>query len=1496
MAGATVTWTPTLSLTRGHPATASTTVTWTPTLSLTRGHPATASTIPQGIPTPASRAPCSPSNPRGTPIATSSSPSQTNPGETAGIPYSPKKPHGPAASAATSPIVPRGTPIATSSSPSQANPGETAAIPYSPKKPHGPAASAATSPIVPRGASATTHTTPTACHPAHRLLWWAVFLLVWASSPCHVHSHKCIKLEERNLTLPPPRYVYDKREQRQLALTLDTSQRLSHQLTTAVVKILLEEGLGYQNVSISHYEEDSFNLTKALERLNATSRNGNGGTIPIAMINLEVWQPPSSREEDRIARSDCGSHSSGSRFGWYVSNNSYTQTDHITDHWRSFQRPDITQLFELTWEEDAKLRQLTKTSTGYYCDADYCHQGIYTPSHCNNDTHCATLFVGSFNTYSKFLKDQVDEEKLFVRIAWIGPNLDPRFLCTFRGSKPIVFFDWWPNLLSNLDEFMPVSFPSCLSFRGEDSYLCNYELHTMKKFIWGELLNAAKVAVESIRRFYLREEDYQELLSMYGDRASSCSTNSSTALQPTSQVIEDIACEWLQRNRSDDTVVWKNWLSHDYYAKTILWIAGIFPMSSERNIGFSSHTLVNAAELAYNNVNKNDKVLHDFEIDVLNQNGGCKSEDVLTAFIRYVRKDSSHLTFEQMIGVLGPACSETVEPLAGVAKTFNTVVLSYSAEGAIFSDHEKYPHFFRTIPENKMYGYVYFDLFKLFEWKKAATLTEDSNKYSKYLNLLRNMLPTTMDLENRNFHKNSDRNMTDHLMKLKAKNLKIIIGDFYASTAREVMCEAYHLNMTARHNYVWFLPRWFTSNWYDTQLYSEKDKKKIPCNTSMMLEAIDRHMSLGYAYYADDDFVYHENKTVRQWREEYYQQYQHEPAEYAGYTYDAVWAYAYALDKLLKEDRTHVSNLHSDRTNKRFVELIRETDFSGVSGLINFQNVRSQKTTINIMQFIAEDNGKGGNYEIIGTYVPTSTSSGVLRLDKYNHRWLNGIPSDGSPEETCIFETFKKILNVTCDVAIVIVMVLIFVVFAIILIALFIVYKKRYEKMVPDQQSWPLGELMSLDEWELPREKVVINRTIGEGAFGTVYGGECQFGDTAPWMAVAVKTLKVGSTVEEKLDFLGEAEMMKRFAHKNIVQLLGLCTHQEPIYMVMEFMLYGDLKTYLLARRHLVSDKSLHNEEDEISSKRLTSMALDVCRALAYLTELRYVHRDVACRNCLVSAERTVKLSDFGMTRPMYESDYYRFNRRAMLPVRWMSPESLEDGLFTNMSDMWSYGVLLYEIITFGSFPFQGMSNNQVLETVRGGNTITIPKGVKPQLERLLLSCWSMDPHDRPTFNELMETLTMWPRLITPCLEVPSAAVQINDTDSLEFVLPTEQVCRRSSAPNARLPNTRVRHTSGNENVPSTNAVQLNSFPRAPNSSVLTNNSISSTPSSLNPPVSFNSPSWNRALQENGGGPSVEPLLPQNGDAYVTRYVCLQRTKSGENSNDLDSPTNMTPV
>lgn len=408
------------------------------------------------------------------------------------------------------------------------------------------------------------------------------------------------------------------------------------------------------------------------------------------------------------------------------------------------------------------------------------------------------------------------------------------------------------------------------------------------------------------------------------------------------------------------------------------------------------------------------------------------------------------------------------------------------------------------------------------------------------------------------------------------------------------------------------------------------------------------------------------------------------------------------------------------------MRLVEETDFYGVSGRIKFRGGPSRFSIINIMQWY--DNSTHN----IGHFYPNLSDNkpeilgGELRLNESAVRWFtpNGkIPDDGTPKPPiCHVEFLAKLFGISCDTAWTIVHVTVAsAIIVIFIVVCYYVMKRKYEKKVQQTKNYiralglpfDMNNTSDLDKWEISRESVVINRKLGEGAFGTVYGGEANLLDTG-WCAVAVKTLKLGSTTEEKLDFLSEAEVMKRFDHKNIIKLLGVCTKDEPIYTIMEFMLYGDLKTYLLARRNLVNKNS--DESEEVSPKRLTSMALDVARGLSYLAELKYVHRDVASRNCLVNAQRCVKLGDFGMTRAMFDNDYYKFTRKGMLPVRWMSPESLELGVFTTHSDVWSYGVLLYEIITFGSFPFQGKSNAQVLEIVKAGHTLDIPKGVKPQL------------------------------------------------------------------------------------------------------------------------------------------------------------------------------------
>eukprot|EP00092_Neocalanus_flemingeri_P012194 GFUD01013149.1.p1 GENE.GFUD01013149.1~~GFUD01013149.1.p1 ORF type:complete len:740 (+),score=179.76 GFUD01013149.1:57-2222(+) len=605
-------------------------------------------------------------------------------------------------------------------------------------------------------------------------------------------------------------------------------------------------------------------------------------------------------------------------------------------------------------------------------------------------------------------------------------------------------------------------------------------------------------------------------------------------------------------------------------------------------------------------------------------------------------------------------------------------------------------------------------------------------------------------------------------------------------------------------------------------MFDDREVGDLPsCSTSEMILALNGHFSLVHANFASDESRIEGNKTVLEWKEnverklrqtkQEYTEVQRkiknrnsagnqslksafetdkkiEVNKYSGYVYDAVWLYAYALDTLIsnQENKSYIQNLHSDRTVNEFVNIIKNTRFEGVSGHINFNGRPSRLSNVRIMQWLKNGSNKIDEQDI-GLYVPdygvietTTNSQREGKMNIWNKkliRWqtLDGMKPLDDTKECGILSILATKLDIECQLAITIGFIIGFAILLFIIFILFLVFKRRYElKMkATEDRMRALGLLtpmsvLTLDEWEIPRDRVVINRKLGEGAFGTVYGGESFF-DEKGWVAVAVKTLKPGSSVEEKVDFLSEADMMKRFDHRNIIKLLGVCTRNEPVYTVMEFMLYGDLKTYLLSRRHLVNERN-REELDEVSNKRLTSMAYDIAKGLEYLADLKYIHRDIACRNCLVNSSRTVKLADFGMSRPMFESDYYRFSKKGMLPVRWMSPESLADGIFTPMSDIWSYGVLLYEMITFGSFPFQGLSNNQVLGHVKSGNTLTIPQGIKHQMSLLLRTCWSHTPTKRPTAGEIVELLYNNPRLVSPCIDVPLASVEIDRTDSIELL------------------------------------------------------------------------------------------------------------------------------
>ncbi|KAK1133274.1 hypothetical protein K0M31_011090 [Melipona bicolor] len=287
--------------------------------------------------------------------------------------------------------------------------------------------------------------------------------------------------------------------------------------------------------------------------------------------------------------------------------------------------------------------------------------------------------------------------------------------------------------------------------------------------------------------------------------------------------------------------------------------------------------------------------------------------------------------------------------------------------------------------------------------------------------------------------------------------------------------------------------------------------------------------------------------------------------------------------------------------------------------------------------------------------------------------------------------------------------------------------KKKQERLIASVNPDYIETKYVIDEWEVPRESVEILEELGLGNFGMVYRGV--YDKNTP---VAIKTISKTASPREKNEFLNEASVMKNFSTFHIIKLIGVVSIENPPFVIMELMENGDLKTYLRRIRdtHLVPDAC-----------RIMRMAAEIADGMAYLESKKYVHRDLAARNCMVSKDLVCKIGDFGMARDVYETDYYKIGRKGLLPIRWMAPENLSDGVFTSDSDVWSFGVVLYEILTLAEIPYQGFSNEEVLSHVLHKGTLNIPRNCPENIQKIMEKCFKWRPSDRPTFMEVVSEL-----------------------------------------------------------------------------------------------------------------------------------------------------------
>ncbi|NXK98027.1 MERTK kinase, partial [Formicarius rufipectus] len=299
--------------------------------------------------------------------------------------------------------------------------------------------------------------------------------------------------------------------------------------------------------------------------------------------------------------------------------------------------------------------------------------------------------------------------------------------------------------------------------------------------------------------------------------------------------------------------------------------------------------------------------------------------------------------------------------------------------------------------------------------------------------------------------------------------------------------------------------------------------------------------------------------------------------------------------------------------------------------------------------------------------------------------------------------------------------------------------KKSYCRRAVELTLGSLGvsrELQQkLQDVVVDRNTLSLGKVLGEGEFGSVMEGRLSQPEGVP-QKVAVKTMKLDNFSQREIEeFLSEAACMKDFDHPNVIKLLGVCielsSQQVPKPMViLPFMKYGDLHSFLLRSR-------LEMAPQFVPPQTLVKFMVDIALGMEYLSSRNFLHRDLAARNCMLRDDMTVCVADFGLSKKIYSGDYYRQGRIAKMPVKWIAIESLADRVYTTKSDVWAFGVTMWEIATRGMTPYPGVQNHEIYEFLFQGQRLKKPEDCSEELYEIMSACWRADPAARPTFSQL---------------------------------------------------------------------------------------------------------------------------------------------------------------
>lgn len=264
---------------------------------------------------------------------------------------------------------------------------------------------------------------------------------------------------------------------------------------------------------------------------------------------------------------------------------------------------------------------------------------------------------------------------------------------------------------------------------------------------------------------------------------------------------------------------------------------------------------------------------------------------------------------------------------------------------------------------------------------------------------------------------------------------------------------------------------------------------------------------------------------------------------------------------------------------------------------------------------------------------------------------------------------------------------------------------------------------------EIPPNAVARQKVIGAGEFGEVYKGNLKLPGKKE-IPVAIKTLKAGYTEKQRIDFLSEASIMGQFCHHNIIRLEGVVSKYKPMMIITEHMENGAL------------DKFLKDNDGEFSPIQLVGMLRGIAAGMKYLSEMNYVHRDLAARNILVNSQLVCKVSDFGLSRVLEDDPEATYTTSGgKIPIRWTAPEAISYRKFTSASDVWSYGIVMWEVMSYGERPYWEMSNQEVMKAINEGFRLPAPMECPSAIYQLMMQCWQQERNRRPKFPDIVSIL-----------------------------------------------------------------------------------------------------------------------------------------------------------